>query len=144
MPIARELRHLYRGPEYRAQRARIVQRERNECKWCGKPNGAAIQTKTGNGRMFWRLPPLGPWLNEDGWPMIPEDVDAAMQLGKPRTIRVVLTMAHLNHDPRDRRDQNVALLCQWHHLMHDRGQHKETRKLHKDMARPLLREAQSA
>ena len=147
MPIAPELRHLYRGPEYEAQRERIFERARHQCKWCSKPNAARIQTKTGRGRMFWRLleMPEGKtahvqfraWLNEDGWPMIPEDHEAAMQLGAPRKIAVVLSMAHLDHDPGNRDDSNVAVLCQWCHLHHDRHQHRKTLVRNRDERRPL-------
>jgi hypothetical protein len=137
MPIAPHLRHLYRGPEYEAQRERIFKRDRNECKWCSKPNGARIQTKTGQGRMFWRKLPLGPWLNEDGWVMTPEDHDAAMLLGAPRTITVVLAMAHLDHNPENREDSNAAVLCQWCHLRHDRRQHRMTLVANRDARRPL-------
>lgn len=148
MPIPRELRHLYSGPEYEAQRARILARDRNECKWCAKPNGTLVQTKTGLGRMFYRrvekhaagIRPLSAWLNEDGWKMIREDHDAAMLLGAPRVIKVVLAMAHLNHDPADRRDENVAMLCQWCHLHHDRDQHRRTLVRNRDNGRPLCRE----
>ena len=39
--------------------------------------------------------------------------------------RVVLTVAHLNHDPTDNRDENLAALCQRCHLRHDRWLHAE-------------------
>ncbi len=46
-----------------------------------------------------------------------------------KAIRVVLTIAHLNHDTNDNRDENLAALCQLHHLRHDSGLHKaNTRK----------------
>lgn len=46
--------------------------------------------------------------------------------------RVVLTVAHLDHDPTNNADDNLAALCQRDHLRHDRGQHQrnaaETRR----------------
>lgn len=37
--------------------------------------------------------------------------------------RVILTVAHLNHDPTDHREDNLAALCQRCHLHHDRFLH---------------------
>jgi hypothetical protein len=34
-----------------------------------------------------------------------------------------LSVAHLNHDPTDNRDENLRALCQICHLRHDRFQH---------------------
>lgn len=41
-------------------------------------------------------------------------------------IRIVLTVAHLNHDITDNRAENLAALCQRCHLLHDRDQHRAT------------------
>lgn len=40
---------------------------------------------------------------------------------------VVLTVAHLNHDPADTRDEAMLVACQLCHLHYDRGHHAETR-----------------
>lgn len=49
--------------------------------------------------------------------------------------RVVLTVAHLNHDPRDVSDENLAALCQRCHLTYDAKEHaahaRETRRAKK-------------
>lgn len=37
---------------------------------------------------------------------------------------VVLTVAHLNHTPEDCRDENLAAMCQYHHLRYDRHHHR--------------------
>jgi HNH endonuclease len=58
--------------------------------------------------------------------------------GASRVIEVVLTVAHLNHVAGDDRDENLAALCQYCHLMHDAEQHRESRATRKDSARPLL------
>jgi hypothetical protein len=137
MPIPRELRHLYTGPEWQSIRARILKREQDRCKFCLRPNGSPIRTKTGKGRMYWRRFGSLTWHNEMGWPLTTEEYEQAMELGA-RTITVRLGVAHLNHDPRDNSDENLAALCGWCHLMHDRGKHKQTRSVHKDQRRPLL------
>ena len=38
-------------------------------------------------------------------------------------MRVVLTVAHLNHDPGDCRDENLRAMCQACHLTYDAHQH---------------------
>ena len=43
-----------------------------------------------------------------------------------KPIVIVLTTAHLNHDPTDCRDENLRALCQRHHLAHDADHHKCT------------------
>jgi len=42
----------------------------------------------------------------------------------PDMIKIVLTIAHLNHDITDNRDENLSALCQRCHLNHDRDHHK--------------------
>jgi len=45
---------------------------------------------------------------------------------------IVLTIAHLNHDTTDNRDENLSALCQRCHLSHDKYLHatnaRETRR----------------
>lgn len=52
-----------------------------------------------------------------------------------RGVVVVLTVAHLNHDPADCRDENLRAGCQLHHLRHDVTHHRRnaaaTRRAHK-------------
>lgn len=46
--------------------------------------------------------------------------------GKPHPLtgsKVVLTVAHLNHDTTDNRDENLMAMCQLHHLRYDVGFH---------------------
>ncbi|CAN7474104.1 hypothetical protein LJR175_003183 [Variovorax sp. LjRoot175] len=41
----------------------------------------------------------------------------------PKPIVIVLTIAHLNHQPEDCDPDNLAAYCQRHHLAHDRQHH---------------------
>lgn len=50
------------------------------------------------------------------------DFDAGEEGPKP--IVIVLTVAHLNHDPTDCSPENLALMCQRHHLAHDHEHHR--------------------
>lgn len=52
--------------------------------------------------------------------------------------RVQCGVAHLDHDPKNNADENLKYLCRACHLVHDQGQHKQTRSKRKDAARPLL------
>ena len=45
-----------------------------------------------------------------------------------RITRVVLTTAHLDHDPTNNADENLAALCQRCHLAHDLDHHRVTRR----------------
>jgi hypothetical protein len=151
MPIRPDLRHHYRTPEWRAARSRIMARAKNCCEQCGKPNRAAVETLTGRSivtgdptmlwrhAMLWR--PVGDgWRNDFGGPE-PFGFEWLRASGRgvrrARTIRVVLTVAHLNHVAGDDRNENLKVLCQWCHLHYDAGQHKQTRATRKDAARPM-------
>lgn len=53
------------------------------------------------------------------------------QHGKPHPVtgsRVVLSLAHLNHDPSDNRECNLMLMCQRCHNRHDQNHRAETRR----------------
>lgn len=47
-------------------------------------------------------------------------------------IKVVLTIAHLNHVPEDCRDENLMAMCQKHHNQYDAQQRAINRKLRKE------------
>lgn len=141
MPIRPELRKLYRGPEYRERRKRILERAGNRCEQCGVPNNSDIDRANGG---WWLEVKFKPgmtgvelkWRDEHGTHVIP------LKDPKMRGVRVVLAVAHLNNDPEDNREENLRAYCQWCHLHHDLPVHqahaKQTRIRHKDAARPML------
>lgn len=45
-------------------------------------------------------------------------------LGGDKLTVIVLTVAHLNHQPEDCRPENLAALCQRHHLAYDHDHHR--------------------
>lgn len=152
MPIRADLRHFYRGPAWKATRDRIMKRAKNRCEQCGKPNGEAIETYTGHSflspRMFWRAAG-GPWRDQSGRGVIVKTrADAPVMVGSgvvyiggphkpPRTIRVKVGVAHLDHNPENNADENLKALCDWCHLNYDKLHHRETRATRKDAARPI-------
>ena len=144
MPIRADLRHFYRGEAYAETRARIVKRANDRCEQCSKPNRQFVETTSGvlifgpdpderRPFMFWWG--RGCWRDESG-----KAFHSIPMRDKPRSIRVVLTMAHLDHDPANNADDNLKMLCQWCHLNWDKLHHRETRCNRKDARRPLLTE----
>ena len=99
MPIRPENRGLYpqNWPEIRA---RIIQRAKNRCEFCDVPNHWAIYRDI---RGQWYSVPPG--VRNDKW-------HNGWNGARHKIVRVVLTIAHLNHDPRDCRDENLTALCQ--------------------------------
>jgi len=131
MPIRADLRHFYRGPEWEAIRLRIMRRARWRCEQCRKPHLKRVRTITGRTWMFW-CESMGWWTDENG-------VEHPKLIIFPsREILVKIGVCHLNHDPADRRDENLKAFCQWCHLNHDKLHHKESRATRKDSRRPLL------
>jgi heterodisulfide reductase subunit B len=49
--------------------------------------------------------------------------------------KVVLTVAHLNRNIADNRDENLKALCQFCHLNHDRGDNIKRRRFGKEYAK---------
>ena len=45
-------------------------------------------------------------------------------LGGDKLTIIVLTVAHLNHQPEDCRPENLAAMCQRHHLAYDHDHHR--------------------
>jgi hypothetical protein len=140
MPIRPEFRRFY-GREWRTvTRPRILARAQNKCEQCGKPNGKRVWVyKPHAGDQYWSR------VKGDGqrWTYCSLGCGGNFRLFRAewkaaRQIRVVLTIAHLNHTPGDDREENLAALCQWCHLHYDAEHHRETRATRKDAARPLL------
>ena len=145
MPIRKDLRAFY-GHEWRTvTRPLILARDGHACKQCGKWNHLIIDTVTAHGRMWWRF------AADTAQPEYPNVIEAAPQWfsetgaassfpasSQPRTVRVVLTCAHLNHRPGDDRPENLAALCQRCHLVYDNQHHRDTRATRKDQHRPIL------
>lgn len=134
MPIRKEYRHLYRGPEWAAIRKRILERADNRCERCGKPHMQLVYAlRDGSGRWapwskdVWNAEIPGPgWKNAKG-----EWIGAIEADAFPYLTLVKIGVAHLNHDPRDNSDDNLAALCQRCHLKHDAKQHSaEARRTH--------------
>jgi hypothetical protein len=66
--------------------------------------------------------------------------DQTPESGYVFLIKVVLTIAHLNHTPGDDREENLNALCQRCHPNYDSEYHRMRRAERKDKERPILAE----
>ncbi len=161
MPIRPDLLPYYRTPEYLEARARLRLRAGGSfdpagrylggacCQQCGVVDRKTVLRACGywtpasleatvwmmggrfaDGRDVAKLPWHSP---EDGARQFSIFLRAAC-----RWVGIVLTTAHLDHDPENNADENLRLLCQWCHLNYDGPHHKYSRSLRKDRGRPLL------
>jgi hypothetical protein len=151
MPIRPELCHFY-GPNWqRVMRPRILRRAGGlfdvngrylggaRCERCGVLDREVVMRSGG----WWYHKNSRRWCRPDG--LISEATKDEIPDKPCRHVRVVITIAHVNHQPGEDRDENLFAGCQWCHLNHDRSEHLAhsavTRATHKDIRRPLLRQA---
>lgn len=139
------------NPGFRALSLRIrTERAKGRCERCGVPNraegywvdvrddndsyppGLAVRRETYKDRStkIWRFytwRQIESTLEKQGYDLL--DGVAGYSVGKLKKMsQVVLTVAHLNHDCRDDREENLKALCQWCHLSHDRKDNARRRK----------------
>lgn len=97
-------------------RPAVLARANNKCEWCGVENHRLIH-RHGKGPQDWTYWPEG--MESEAW-----------SLDGKKATKIVLTIAHLDHDklnheiPLDR----LAALCQKCHLGHDIKHHTQNRK----------------
>lgn len=108
---------------------RIRERDGWRCTCCGVANGALIVRSSIDAARYviyepsvkmWRKPASGKLY----LPTVPGEFDY-----KRKPVRIVLTVAHLDHDSMNNADENLAALCQLHHLRHDKHQHATNAQL---------------
>lgn len=120
MPIKSENKHRY-PPNWREIRAKILERAGDCCEFCGRPNHV--------------------WAVKAGaWRWHKADMETLAMPGE-KVYLVVLTIAHLDHDPANCdgiesggpviptwriEDSNLRALCQRCHLRWDADHHKKT------------------
>ncbi len=122
MPIKPENRHLYPPrKEWLGIRAEVLERAGNRCEWegCGLENHA-LGLRDLDGK-WWPFQDFA-----DG--RVPDSVAFEKDGETPRDgMRIVLTIAHVDHDPRNNGEPgnrpNLRAWCQYHHLAWDRPHH---------------------
>jgi 5-methylcytosine-specific restriction endonuclease McrA len=120
MPIRPEFRQFY-GDEWLTRRDQILDRANHRCERCGKPDRQKVYVGVAL-PAFWYDPEFKRWRDGNG----SVTAKCLWHIPQRRLVSVILTVAHLNHDPRDNRDENLAALCQRCHLLHDRKHHAAT------------------
>lgn len=110
MPISKEKKHLY-PKDWKEISLRIrFERAGGRCENCNAPHGEVIIRYPGE---------VTNWRFIQSTMYDPTDDP----IGRGRPVKIVLTTAHLNHDPQDNRDENLRALCQRCHLRHDAEHH---------------------
>lgn len=100
-------------PNWRDIRAAVLERAGNRCENCGVANKAVgARDKAGNWHDGQRIA----YMNST-------EGDLLFDGQYPKIIRIVLTVAHLNHDVADNDMGNLRALCQKCHLSHDAKHH---------------------
>jgi hypothetical protein len=120
VPIKPENLHRY-PPNWMDIRLRILQRAGFKCEHEGCK---ARQHQVG----YW---------NHDEWVLLPfalreagareGDRVACSDGSTVKVLRIVLTVAHLDHQPENCADENLRAWCQRHHLAYDAAHHQVTR-----------------
>lgn len=126
MPIKPENMVKYPGgsiksPEWRAIRKRIGARSGWKCETCGAPHMTIVARGTYNGRDAYMVIDTNEvYCAETGLKM------AEMRLSDfnaRKVLKIILTVAHLDHDESSEDDENLKHLCQRHHLRLDAKHH---------------------
>lgn len=125
MPVRESERARY-PPDWDQISLRVRQRAGNACEFCGVRNGW-LGGRTRDG-VFYRANPLDcggrmPRPGERAWCTDRRNGRAE----RLRIIRIVLTVAHLDHTPENCADENLKALCQRCHLSYDAKHHARTR-----------------
>jgi len=116
----------------------ILERAENCCEFCGVPNGAIVTRSKQNGARYEVV--FGEWSQKNHTALRRIYQHHGLVLGTRflgglsadrwgRPIRVVLTVAHLDHDRTNNVPANLRALCQRCHLRWDAEHHAETRRL---------------
>jgi hypothetical protein len=122
MPIRKELRPLYKTPQWFEARAKVRERAEDRCERCGARNGAYVVRDA----------------SRRGYTAITARDAAALKTRGERVALIQCGCAHRNNVPGDDRLSNLAWWCRGCHLKSDARHHKRSRAARKDRARPLL------
>ena len=127
--------------------ARISRRIRfrragGRCEWCGKPHGVKVWVgaegcwRTLDGQWYdgrgQPLPGPMPWPSRIWWKHV---IRSGGQPPEIRESKVVLQTAHLDHDPTNCDEANLAALCQFCHATYDADQRKWAGGITRDLRR---------
>lgn len=123
MPIPLESKWLY-PIDWPMISARVrFRRAAGACEKCGRPHlGLILQLEDGR----WCDRATNVWRDDEGG-IVPPPSWIERRRAVPK--RVILATAHLDHDPSNNIEDNLAALCGRCHLDHDRTFHRMRRQL---------------
>ncbi len=117
MPIKPENKHRYPA-DWKQVRERILRRALWRCEW---PGCEALHRDVGWWRFDGKFIPMGRALRDAG---AKAGHEIACSDGSTiKLIMIVLTIAHLDHQPENCADDNLRAWCQRHHLGYDAKHH---------------------
>lgn len=105
-------------PNWKQIRQRILERADNKCECCGLENHSKVISYRFNNTTFWVS--IEKWFNDQ------------LKMISYKEVRVVLTVAHLDHDETNHNvtDDRLKAMCQLCHLRYD-AEEKSKRRLKK-------------
>lgn len=119
MPIRPENKARY-PKDWSSISQRIRQQAGNKCEECGVPNHElGGRDELGN---WWKARPTGATSTHLTWPLPGDDGWCERKDHEPRRlriVRIVLTVAHLDHTPENCADENLRAWCQRCHNRYD-------------------------
>jgi hypothetical protein len=119
MPIKPE--NLARYPKnWKSIRAKILERAGHKCEWddCGVPNYSIGYWQDGKFVTDW-----AETMGDNGI------IGVGAVFDGMKTIKIVLTIAHLDHTPENCAPENLKAWCQRHHLAYDHQHHLKNARI---------------
>ncbi len=124
MPIRESEKARYPA-DWKAISATVRAEAGNCCEWCRAPNGETIwRGITPDGVTVWRAFEWTAYENglcADTGTEVPDTTPDTVDYAK--SVRIVLTVAHLDHQPENCARDNLKALCQRCHLRYDAAHH---------------------
>jgi len=105
-------------PNWKQIRFRILDRAENKCECCGLKNFSILWSFKFQGKTTWS-------------DELPNNRDA---FNIPKKVKVILTIAHLDHDEtnHDVKDERLKAMCQLCHLRYDSAEKKRRKQAKAD------------
>lgn len=137
MPIKPENKILYPS-NWKFIRADILIRAKNRCEICQVKNKEGVLRGTYQGVECFQDMDGNIYRTDNGDYIDSNYVGDIEASESAKWVGIVLTIAHLDHNPENNCYSNLQCLCQLHHLRHDIHQHRESRRKTKLKKQPEL------
>jgi 5-methylcytosine-specific restriction endonuclease McrA len=129
MPITAQNKTRY-PKDWQTIRGRILARAENKCELCGIPNLIVVIRDPRHAEAWWTAQEF--WEAHADGERWCDDVhdqfgycDEERNMPRTKRIKVILTIAHLDHQPENNDPANLKALCQRCHLRHDSALHQD-------------------